>query len=105
MRLCRHQPHKVIDWIKDPKWLTKEIRIDESAISPNIEHYIIRFANTKAIPQFNDKSAQEEYGWFYMGGNTIRRHKTVKNGAINVYLVPLSKRQEFEPIKHCEHDL
>lgn len=104
MRLCKHSRHKVVTHIKDPKWLTKEIRIDVHVIDPNIEHYIIQFSNDKAIHQFNDKSAKEEYGWFYMSGSMIRRHKTDKNGGGRVYVVPLSKREPFEPIKNCEHD-
>lgn len=94
MKLCKHSRHKVIDWIKDPKWSTDEILINVDAIDQNIEHYLFQFAN---------ESAKKKYGWFYMEGKVIRRHHKQRNGSGMVYVVPLSKRQEFEPIKVCEH--
>lgn len=96
MKLCKHEPHKVIDWIKSPKWSTDEILINTDAVSSNIEHYLIRFS---------DASPQNKYGWFYMSGKMIRRHKTQANGRGKVYIVPLGKREEFEQIKPCIHEL
>ena len=96
MILCKHDNYKVIDHILEPKYSTQEILISTDAISPNIEHYLIRFS--KPAPQ-------EKYGWFYMSGKTIRRHKKQKNGRGEVYVVPLSKREEFIPNKTCEHEM
>jgi len=92
MKLCKHQDHTVIDWVLDPKWSTKEILLDVEKITK--EHNIIQFKN---------ESAKNKYGWFYMSGKMIRRHHTQKNGAGQMYVVPLSKRQSFEPNKRCEH--
>lgn len=94
MTLCKHQPHKVIDDIKDPKYSTNEILIATHKVLPHIEHYIIRFSSP---------GAEKDYGWFYMSGQMIRRHKTQRNGRGEVYVVPLSKREEFEPMNRCEH--
>lgn len=96
MRLCKHSRHKVIDWIIDPKWSTGEILISVDAIDPNTEHYIIKFKSA---------SAEKRYGWFYMSGKMIRRHKTQKNGSGSVYVVPLAKREEFTPVTDCSHEV
>ncbi len=93
MKLCKHEPYKQIDWIKEPKYSTKEILIDVEAVKDD-EHIVIRFAYP---------APQKEYGWFYMSGKMIRRHHTQPNGDIWVYVVPLSKREEFIPIKDCNH--
>lgn len=94
MKLCKHDRYKVIDWIREPKWSTKEILINTQAIDPNTEHYLFQFVSP---------SPKNLYGWFYFSGKMIRRHKTQKNGSGQVYVVPLDKREEFEPIKQCEH--
>ncbi len=94
MILCKHQPHRVIDDIKDPKWSTDEILISVHKISPNIEHYIISFSNP---------SPQKKYGWFYMAGKDIRKCRTQANGRGTVYAVPMDKRQEFIANNKCEH--
>ena len=94
MELCKHARYKVIDWIKDPKWSTDEILINTDAIDQNVEHYIIQFSN---------ESPKNKYGWFYMSGKVIRRFHKQKNGHGWVYVVPMSKREEFTPIKKCEH--
>lgn len=94
MKLCKHEPHKVIDDILAPKWSNKTIRINVEKVSPHIEHYII---------QFVEDSPKKLYGWFYMSGKVIRRHKVLPNGAGKVYEVPLDKREEFEPDNNCIH--
>jgi hypothetical protein len=94
MKLCKHQQHRIIDWIKDPKWSTDEILISVDALPPNTNHLLIQFANP---------SPKKKYGWFYMDARMVRKHKQQKNGTGMVYVVPLAKREDFEPIKVCEH--
>lgn len=96
MRLCKHEPHKTIDWIQSPKWSTNEVLIRTDAVTPRIEHYLV---------QFTDKSPKGRYGWFYISGKNIRKAKTQPNGRGMVYVVSLDKREEFTPIseKECIH--
>lgn len=94
MTLCKHQKYKTITHIKSPKWSTDEILINVDAIHEDVEHYLIRFS---------DDSPQRKYGWFYMNGKVIRRFHTQPNGSGRVYVVPLSRREEFIPNKQCEH--
>lgn len=91
MKLCKHQGHKTIDWIKAPKYSSKEILIDVRAVQGK-EHLIIRFT---------DEWPKQEYGWFYMSGSMVRRHKKQMNGSVEVYVVPLSKREAFVPDNNC----
>ena len=95
MKLCKHEPHKIIDWIKQPKWSTDSILINTRAITPDTEHYLIRFS---------DPTPWERYGWFYMSGDMIRKQHKKPNGRGEVYIVPLANREEFQPIKQCDHD-
>lgn len=92
MKLCKHQPHRVIDNIRAPRYHDNNILISTKVVIPNIEHYIIRFS---------DESPKDEYGWFYMSGKVIRRHKKQANGRGEVYVVPLTKREAFVPDKKC----
>lgn len=91
MKLCRHQGHKTIDWIKAPRYHDNKILIDTKAVGDK-EHLIIRFS---------DAGPKEKYGWFYMSGSMVRRHKKQQNGAIMCYVVPLSKREPFVPVNNC----
>lgn len=91
--MCRHQPHRVIDWIREPKYSTDEVLIKTAAIYSDVEHYIIKFTDCTKYPE-----------WFYMSGKVIRRHHKQKNGGSEVYVVPMSKRESFEPITHCDHE-
>lgn len=91
---CKHTSYKAITHIKSPKWSTQEILISTDAITPDIEHYVF---------QFSDESPRKKYGWFYLSGKSIRRHHTQKNGSGLVYVVPLSKREDFIPQTKCEH--
>lgn len=93
-KLCEHEEGlHLITHIKDPKWSTNEILIDTN--EARHQHLVIRFAN---------ESPKKKYGWFYMDGGMVRRHRKQKNGRIEVYVVPLDKREEFEPINICEHN-
>ena len=93
MHLCKHEVERIITHIKDPKYSTNEILINENDVR-GVEHIVIKFSSP---------GAAERYGWFYMSGKMIRRHHKQSNGRINVYVVPLSKREEFTPIKICKH--
>jgi len=95
MKLCKHADHTVIDWIKAPKYSTKEILIDKEVVDNGKEHLIVRFA---------DKSPKEKYGWFVMSREEVRRCKTQRNGRIMVYVVPLSKKKTFIEDKKCTCD-
>ena len=95
MRFCKHQHYIVVDDIKSPKWSTDEILISRRKVLPQIEHYLIRFT---------DSSPKEKYGWFYMSGKDIRKSKTQPNGAGEVYVVSMKKRQPWQPIKDCDCD-
>ena len=104
VEFCRHQKYKAITHILDPKWSSLDILIDPYALDDNIEHYVIQFKNEEPT-EYSEISAKEKFGWFYMSGKTIRSHKIQPNGRGKAYVVPLSKRKEFKPIKVCEHDL
>lgn len=95
MHLCKHDKYKIIDDILAPKWSTDSVRINVDKVSPNVEHYIIRFV---------EPSPRKVYGWFYMSGKMIRRHKVYPNGRGRVYEVPLDKREEFVPNNKCNHE-
>lgn len=92
MRLCKHTPHTVVDWVKEPKYSTREILLNKDRIDHAKEHLIIRFSDAPSMPE-----------WFYMSRTMVRRHKVSNNGRIEVYAVPLAKREPFEIIKPCEH--
>lgn len=95
-QFCKHHPHKVIDWVKSPKWSTDEILINVARVPESTNDYLI---------QFTDESPKKKYGWFYMDGKDIRRSPKQSNGTGQVYVVPMSKRQEWQPIKQCEHQI
>lgn len=93
MKFCQHTPHTVINWIKDPKWSTHEVLIDKDAVDLGEENVLICFTNP---------SARKKYGWFHYRKSVIQQHPTQPNGRIKVYVVPLSKRKPFAPIKDCD---
>ena len=93
MKLCKHQPHKVVDWIKEPKYSTDEVLINVATVDQGTEHYLIKFANCN---KYKD--------WFYMDYKTISKGHKQPNGRGEVYAVKMDKRQPFEPIKDCEHE-
>lgn len=95
MRFCKHQHYVVIDDIMSPKWSTDEVLINRDKINPRVEHYLIRFT---------DDSPRKKYGWFYMAGKDIRNSKTQPNGRGVMYVVPMKKRQTWNPIKNCNCD-
>lgn len=94
MTLCKHDNYKTISDIWEPKYSTDEILIHVDKVPRDVEHFLIKFS--KASPA-------DKYGWFYMSGKMIRRHRKQRNGNGEVYVVPLNKREEFTPQKQCEH--
>lgn len=95
MKFCRHVNHRVINDIWEPKWSTREILINVDKIVDGVDNYLFMFSN---------ESAQQKYGWFYLSGDTIRKHQIKPNGKGRVYVVPLSERESFVPINKCEHE-
>jgi len=93
MKLCKHQPHRVITDILAPKWSTKEVLINVNKVSDKIDHYIL---------QFVEESPKKVYGWFYLSGRDIRSSKKQPNGSGEVYAVKLSKSTPFIPDKDCK---
>ena len=94
MQLCKHQPHKIIDWIKSPKWSTNQVLINTRAVSGTTEHYLV---------QFSDESPKKVYGWFYLSGANIRKSPIQTNGAGKVYAVSLGLSEPFTPDNNCVH--
>jgi len=95
MKFCKHTPHTVINWIKDPKWSTNEVLIDKQVVDEGEEHILLAFSNP---------SPYKKFGWMYFNKGEVRECKTQPNGLITVYVVPLGKRKPFAPIKDCGCD-
>jgi len=93
MTFCKHQRHKIIDWIHQPKYSTDQVLIKTQAVSPEIEHYLLRFTNCNKYPD-----------WLYFSSKDILRRDKQKNGAGEVYLVPMSCAKPFTPLTHCDHE-
>ena len=94
MKMCKHLPHKVIDWIKEPRYHDDAVLISTSATPDNTEHYLIKFTQSSKYPE-----------WFYMDRKSIVKSPVQKNGRGEVYAVPMARRQSFEPITNCEHEI
>lgn len=94
IKLCEHDDYTAITHIKEPKYSTNEILIDKEKVDRGGEHLVIRFAK---------EAPKEKYGWFYMSKAMVQKHRTQPNGRIQVYVVPLNKREEFIGIKNCKH--
>lgn len=93
MKLCKHQPHTVINWIKAPRYHDDMVLLKKEAIDDGQEHLLVKFTEDNKYPD-----------WFYMSGKMVRRHKTQPNGSGTVYCVPMSKRESFEINDKCEHE-
>lgn len=96
MKLCKHDIYRVIDHIYDPKYSTNQVLINRELIDPHIKHYILRFVSA---------GPRAKYGWFYLSHSDIVNSPTQPNGKGVMYAVDLSKREEFTPVKDCEHIL
>jgi len=94
MRLCEHDSYTSITKVLEPKYSTKEILLSKETVDGSNEHLVIRFAK---------ESAFKEYGWCYMPKKMVQRQRVQPNGRGYVYVVPLSKREEFIGIKNCKH--
>lgn len=91
---CKHEPHVVIDDIWEPKYSTDEVLIATHKVPEHIEHLLIKFKSCSKYPD-----------WFYMSAKMVRKHPKQKNGRGEVFVVPMSRRQDFEPVKKCSHQL
>ena len=94
MKMCKHLPHKVIDDIWESRYHDDTVLIGTHKIPEHIEHVLIKFTKSTKYPD-----------WFYMSAKMIKKHPTQKNGAGTVYVVPMSRREEFVPINKCEHEV
>jgi hypothetical protein len=94
MLLCKHQPYTVVDWVREPKYSTNEILLSKPRIDAAQEHLIVKFSACPSRPD-----------WFYLSRKVVRRHKTQKNGAGEVYVVSLDKSEPFNKQDKCEHAL
>ena len=92
-KLCKHAKYKAIDHILEPKYSTDEILISVASVPEDIEHLLIKFKKCNKYPD-----------WFYMSGKMIRRFHKQKSGRGEVYVVPMNRREAFEPIKNCNCD-
>lgn len=93
MRFCKHQPYRVFE-VWQPKWSTKEVLLNVNKYSDNIEHYLVKFTKTPSME-----------GWYYVDRKTLKKCKTQKNGNGEMFILPLSKLEDFTPINKCEHQL
>lgn len=91
---CKHEPHKVIDDILEPRYHDDSLLIAKYKVPEHIEHVLIKFKKCTKYPD-----------WFYMSAKLIRKHPTQKNGAGSVYCVPMNKREPFAPINNCDHEI
>lgn len=89
---CKHEPHKVIDDIWEPRYSTDSVLIAVHKVPEHIEHVILKFKKCAKYPD-----------WFYMSAKMIRKHPVQANGRGKVYVVPMSSREDFEPLKKCGH--
>lgn len=94
MELCKHQLHKVIDDIWEPKYSTGEVLIHVRKVPDKIEHFLVKFTRAPAYPS-----------WLYFSGKDIRKSRRQKNGNGEVYVVSMAKAQDFKPKEHCEHEI
>jgi hypothetical protein len=91
-RLCKHESHIIIDNIWQPRYSTKDVLINVTKLRKSVEHYLIKFTKAPSLP-----------GWYYVSLNDLARCKTQKNGAGTMIICPMSKLEDFEPIKVCSH--
>lgn len=89
MKLCRHAGaaiHKI--WA--PRYHDQRVLINAYDVK---EHNLITFTKAKIE------------GWHYLSGATIRKYPKQSNGSIPCFAVPMGELQNFEALKHCEHEL
>lgn len=91
MKLCKHQGHKIINDVWEPRYHDNHILIHVDKVPPNTKHFLIKFK--KKVRAYPD--------WFYMDGDTIRRSTKQKNGNGEVYAVNLNKSEKFVEDKNC----
>ena len=89
---CTHIPHKIIDDILEVKYSTDQVLIAIHKVPEHIEDVLIKFVKCNKYPD-----------WYWFSSKKIRKCKTQPNGRGQVYCVPMSYREDFVPIKKCEH--
>lgn len=91
--LCKHEVHRVIDDIWQPRYHDRKVLINVNKIRPGIEHYLIKFSKAPAYPD-----------WYYLNSKSIKKGATQKNGNGEMYIVSLDELEDFKPITECEHN-
>ena len=94
MKLCKHDSYKTITDIWEPRYSTQSVLINVNKVGEKTEHFLLKFSKAPAYPN-----------WLYFSGKDIRKSPKQKNGGGEVYAVPLSKAEDFEPVLKCQHDL
>lgn len=89
---CAHTPHIRITNIWEPRYSTKDVLVNVNKLKQGIEHYLIHFEKAKSMP-----------GWYYVSLRDLAKSPRQKNGYGTMLVVPLSKLEDFEPIKRCDH--
>lgn len=92
MKLCKHDNYQIIDWIREPKYSTDQVLIATGKIT-SAPHYLLKFQECNKYPH-----------WYYLSRKDITTSKIQSNGKLEVYAVPMSRAQDFEPINNCEHN-
>lgn len=94
LRLCRHDRYQVIDWIKTEKWSTDEVLINASKVKANVPNVLLKFTMSTKYPD-----------WLHFNVKDVISSPKQKNGAIEVYVLPMYKRNELELLKNCLHEV
>ncbi len=97
MKLCKHADHHIVkakngDYIWEPRYSTKDVLIYDRNISEGTEHYLLHFSKARSEPE-----------WQYFSYDDIKDCRKQVNGGIEVYILPMSRTQEFEPIKDFDN--
>jgi hypothetical protein len=94
MKLCEHDSYTTITKVLEPRYYDKSILLSKETVDSANDILVIRFAKQRPF---------EEYGWFTLDKKMVQKQPIQPNGRIMVYVVPLSKREEFIGIKNCSH--
>jgi hypothetical protein len=92
MKLCKHEPHTTIDWVREPRYHDDSILLHKGKMDLANEHLIIKFVKCNKYPD-----------WFYMSKKDVVKQKVQANGKGEVYVVSMKKAKPFTAIKMCNH--